>query len=480
MAWYDPVTAFVSKVQSADWNALVIYLRSHASDHQAGGLQPITLDTLAPPSDTTSLNASTSAHGLLKKLDGNPAHYLDGTGTFSTPPNTGNVNGPSISVSGDIPSFSDATGKNIGDSGILAANVVLTGDARLSNARTPTPHKATHGSTGSDPVTIAESQVTGLVADLASKALASAIPTVDTVAPQMNGTAAIGSHGKFADGGHVHPTDATRAADSTVFHIATAGEINAETTKTTPAGADVILIEDSAASFAKKKILVSSLPTGSGNVVGPASATAGHLATFADATGKVLLDGGTLPAVPAIDTINPTMNGTASPGSNGKLSDSGHVHPTDTSRAAVSAIPVVDTVVPQMNGTAAIGSHGKFADGGHVHPTDTTRQPALTNPVTAAAVAMTVGDVVTATGTGNQVQDSGTLLSNLVLTGDARLANARTPTAHASTHKGGGTDPLLPSDTPGYLYDDGSGNLSWQNVGSATDQNAQLMAILGW
>jgi hypothetical protein len=313
-----------------------------------------------------------------------------------------------------------------------------------------------------------------------SRAAASAIPVVDTVVPQMNGTAIIGSHGKFADGGHVHPTDTTRAADSTVFHIATAGEINGETTKTTPAGADVILIEDSAASFTKKKILVSSLPTGSGNVVGPAAATAGHLATFADATGKVLQDGGTLPAVPAVDTINPAMDGTASPGTNGKLSDSGHVHPTDTSRAAASAIPVVDTVVPQMDGIAAVGSHGKFADGGHVHPTDTTRQPALTNPVTALASSMTTGDVVTATGTGDQVQDSGTLLANLVLTGDARLSNARTPTAHASTHKGGGTDPLLPSDTAGYLYDDGSGNLSWQSGVSGIDQNAQLMAILGW
>ncbi len=33
-------------------------------------------------------------------------------------------------------------------------------------------------------------------------------------------------------------------------------------------------------------------PTGSGNVTGPGSATAGHLATFADATGKTLADGG--------------------------------------------------------------------------------------------------------------------------------------------------------------------------------------------
>ena len=33
-------------------------------------------------------------------------------------------------------------------------------------------------------------------------------------------------------------------------------------------------------------------PGGSGDVVGPAGATAGHLAVFADATGKILKDGG--------------------------------------------------------------------------------------------------------------------------------------------------------------------------------------------
>ncbi len=38
-------------------------------------------------------------------------------------------------------------------------------------------------------------------------------------------------------------------------------------------------------------------PTGSGNVTGPGSATAGHLATFADTTGKTLADGGTAGAL---------------------------------------------------------------------------------------------------------------------------------------------------------------------------------------
>lgn len=49
------------------------------------------------------------------------------------------------------------------------AQVVKGNDARLSDARTPTAHAATHASGGSDPVTVAESQVTGLTSDLAAK-----------------------------------------------------------------------------------------------------------------------------------------------------------------------------------------------------------------------------------------------------------------------------------------------------------------------
>lgn len=48
-------------------------------------------------------------------------------------------------------------------------DLVLTDDNRLSDSRTPLAHASTHVGAGSDPITIAESQVTGLVADLAAK-----------------------------------------------------------------------------------------------------------------------------------------------------------------------------------------------------------------------------------------------------------------------------------------------------------------------
>lgn len=50
------------------------------------------------------------------------------------------------------------------------SNLVYTNDSRLTNARTPTSHASTHGNAGSDPITIAQSQVTNLISDLGLKA----------------------------------------------------------------------------------------------------------------------------------------------------------------------------------------------------------------------------------------------------------------------------------------------------------------------
>lgn len=58
---------------------------THATSHKSGGSDSIKLDELAAPTDITTLNASTSAHGLLPKLDNNSAHFLNGQGAWATP-----------------------------------------------------------------------------------------------------------------------------------------------------------------------------------------------------------------------------------------------------------------------------------------------------------------------------------------------------------------------------------------------------------
>ena len=53
--------------------------------------------------------------------------------------------------------------------GSTGSTVPFGNDSRFSDARTPTSHAASHASAGSDPVTLAQSQITNLVSDLAAK-----------------------------------------------------------------------------------------------------------------------------------------------------------------------------------------------------------------------------------------------------------------------------------------------------------------------
>jgi len=114
-------------------------LPAHHTTHEAGGTDPIQLDNLAGPDDNVDLNASTTAHGLLPKLSGVATTFLNGTGSWSTPPSggggTGDVTGPASSFDGNLPVFSGATGKilkqnpvRIDDTGVI----FLVDDIRIT------------------------------------------------------------------------------------------------------------------------------------------------------------------------------------------------------------------------------------------------------------------------------------------------------------------------------------------------------------
>lgn len=79
--------------------------------------------------------------------------------------------------------------------------------------------------------------------------------------------------------------------DADAVHVNVAAEISGITEKVTPASADLLIIEDSADSNNKKKVQIGNLPSsggGSGDVVGPASATDNALARFDTTTGKLI------------------------------------------------------------------------------------------------------------------------------------------------------------------------------------------------
>jgi hypothetical protein len=59
---------------------------AHAASHKSGGADSIKLDELAAPTDVATLNASTTAHGLLKKLDNVATNFMNGQGNWAAPP----------------------------------------------------------------------------------------------------------------------------------------------------------------------------------------------------------------------------------------------------------------------------------------------------------------------------------------------------------------------------------------------------------
>lgn len=71
-------------------------LLPHASSHHAGGSDAIKLDDLAAPDDNTDLNASTTVHGLLRKLSNVATEFLNGQGAWTTPASS--TGGPATRV----------------------------------------------------------------------------------------------------------------------------------------------------------------------------------------------------------------------------------------------------------------------------------------------------------------------------------------------------------------------------------------------
>ena len=139
------------------------------------------------------------------------------TGTVTLP--TG-LSGTLIATAGVVSALTGAnlvlaSGSTIAQSTFQTANANLTtvaGYASVTNLTSLTGL--------SNPASTAHLQITsgGLMSwDTSVYALASSVPVVTTTTPNMDGTATIGGTGKWADGGHIHPTDTSRQAASGIL-----------------------------------------------------------------------------------------------------------------------------------------------------------------------------------------------------------------------------------------------------------------------
>jgi hypothetical protein len=118
---------------------------THASSHALLGSDPIKLDDLAAPDDNTDLNASTGAHGLLRKLSGTSTEFLNGGGSWATP-------------TGIVPSAHKTSHENSGTDEINVTGL----SGLLADDQNPVAHASDHANGGGD-----EMNVAGLSGELA-------------------------------------------------------------------------------------------------------------------------------------------------------------------------------------------------------------------------------------------------------------------------------------------------------------------------
>ena len=105
-----------------------------------------------------------------------------------------------------------------------------------------------------------------------------------------------------------------------------------------------------------------------GNAV--STGVAASVTAFNTRTGAVTLANADVVGVLPPSSTTPAMNGAGAAGVGTTWARGDHVHPTDSTRAAVSAIPLASTTTPAMNGAAAVGTGTTWARADHVHPTD--------------------------------------------------------------------------------------------------------------
>lgn len=105
---------------------------SHKANHKSGGSDYIRIDELAAPTDTTTLNASTSAHGLCPKGEGTGTKFLKDDLTWDS------VTAGSVTY------------------GTTAGTACEGNDTRLSDDRNPNTHATSHKDGGTDYIRLDE------------------------------------------------------------------------------------------------------------------------------------------------------------------------------------------------------------------------------------------------------------------------------------------------------------------------------------
>lgn len=164
-----------------NWNELLTPTDAVLSVDGQTGVVSLATDAAAGTGSKRTLGT-----GALQAAAGNDARLSD-----QRTPSDVSVTPAKFAASAIDPAAGTAGARTLGTSATQAA---AGNDSRLSDARTPTAHHTSHESGGSDAVTLAESQVTGLTTDLAAKvAIAGSTSTGEQVAPSFNASGKTGA-----------------------------------------------------------------------------------------------------------------------------------------------------------------------------------------------------------------------------------------------------------------------------------------------
>ncbi len=279
----------------------------------------------------------------------------------------------------------------------------------------PSAHASSHGVAGSDPITVAQSQVTNLTTDLAGKlALSPDYIDFNTAATSSDVT------------GRLRWNDTDKCLEFVAL--------------------DGVVIQ-----IGQEQVVRGRNSTGSALLNGKAvyiSGATGNRPTLALAKADAAA---TSNATIGLVTSDPSIANTA----DGFATTSGLVRGLDTSSFAEGAVLYLsDATAGELTATAPTASGSRVIRIGHVARSHATQGmilvhvdqggTALGYSITEAA---TQAAARSALGLGNSsTLNVGTTAGTVAAGDDSRLSNARTPTAHASTHQSGGSDAIKLDD----------------------------------
>jgi len=259
-----PVDADILVIQdSADSDALKELTVANLWDNRyLADAKAIKLDEFAAGTDVTTLNATTSVHGLLPKLGGGSTNFLRADGTWAEP-------GVAVGWDGDIGDVDLDGGTDIG-ADLVDADLILVDDgAGGTNRKSAISRLWTYIWAK---FTAADTKGTGIDAD--------SVPLQDTADSNAVKRFTLASLWAYVEQKIIALSAKTTGVDADILTIQDSAASNvlkeftlanlfvyvqskfiARTAKTTPVNADYIPVEDSAASFALKRSTVANLWT---------------------------------------------------------------------------------------------------------------------------------------------------------------------------------------------------------------------------